>query len=261
MAYNKHNLPLKPALSLDETIATFALNLEYWEAEYYMRGTFGSGLSSNLGAGAVDGGKKVKFTNKAFKGFAQELAENELAHVKMYRRILGSKAIDAPPIDFERGFRLAAQAAGLVKPGESFDPFDNEIHFFLGGYLFEDVGVTAYTGAVPLIKDKQLQGKIAGVLATESHHMGLLRGLLYQAGPKAIKAANAIAMARKSINGSFEQGISNPDGSPNFVPTDKDATTFARTPREVMDIVFLKKGADYGGFYPEGLNGNFEKLM
>jgi hypothetical protein len=77
------------------------------------------------------------------------LAENELAHVRFYRKTLGSQAVSRPAIDFEAGFAAAAKA-GLPE----FDPFANDMNFLLGGMLFEDVGVTAYAGAAPILKKK-----------------------------------------------------------------------------------------------------------
>jgi Ferritin-like domain len=52
----------------DEDIFTFALNLEYMEAEFYLRATTGRGISdSDAGpdAGQVVGGGKANFSNVA----------------------------------------------------------------------------------------------------------------------------------------------------------------------------------------------------
>jgi len=99
----------------DEHIFQFALNLEYMEAEYYLRATTGKGIdAADAGSepGGVKGGHQVKFQNKAIREFADELAENELAHVRFYRKTLGSQAVSRPAIDFEAGFAAAAKGAG-----------------------------------------------------------------------------------------------------------------------------------------------------
>jgi hypothetical protein len=162
----------------DEDIFQFALNLEYMEAEYYLRATTGKGIdAADLGSnpGQVQGGRKVSFQDKAIREFADELAENELAHVRFYRRTLGSQAVDRPAIDFEDGFAAVAKAAGLP----DFDPFANDMNFLLGGMLFEDVGVTGYAGAASLLKKTEFVDAAAAILAVEAYHMGMARSQLY----------------------------------------------------------------------------------
>ena len=238
----------------DEDIFQFALNLEYMEAEYYLRATTGKGIdAADLGSdpGEVKGGHKVNFQSKAVQEFADELAENELAHVRFYRKTLGSQAVSRPAIDFESGFAAAAKGAGLPP----FDPFADDMHFLLGGMLFEDVGVTAYAGAASVLKKKEFVEAAAGILAVEAYHMGMARSQLYTMGEKAHKAANAISEARDKLDGpeDKDQGIVR-NGS------NADGIAFRRTPQEVLHIVYLtdKPGVSSGGFYPKGMNGTLK---
>jgi ferritin-like protein len=200
----------------------------------------------------------VKFKSESIRQFGEELAQNELAHVRFYRKTLGEKAVSRPQIDFDTGFKMAAKAAGL---GDNFDAFENDMTFLLGGMLFEDVGVTAYAGAAPLIKKKEFLQAAAGILAVEAYHMGMARSQLFEMGEAARKAANALSKARDKVDGpgDKDQGIE-VNGKANFVPSTKDAMVFTRTPQEVLRIVYLtdKNGADAGGFYPKGLNGNIK---
>ena len=244
----------------DEDIFQLALNLEYMEAEYYLRATTGKGIdTADLGSdpGQVKGGRKVSFQSKAIHEFAEELAENELAHVRFYRKTLGSQAVSRPEIDLEGGFAAVAKAAGLP----DFDPFANDMNFLLGGMLFEDVGVTAYAGAAPLLKKREFVEAAAGILAVEAYHMGMARSQLYEMGEKARKAANAISAARDKLDGpeDKDQGIER-NGRANFVPSDPDGIAFRRTPQEVLRIVYLteRSGAGSGGFYPKGMNGTIK---
>jgi hypothetical protein len=245
----------------DEDIFQFALNLEYMEAEYYLRGTTGKGIDdSDVGsdAGAVTGGKQVSFKTPAIGAFMREVAENELAHVRFYRKTLGDQAVPRPAIDFDGGFAAVAKAAGL---GEDFDPFGNETNFVLGGMLFEDVGVTAYAGAATVLKNKDFLAAAAGILAVEAYHMGMARSTLYRKGEEAWQAAKAVSDARDKIDGSEDKDQPiQMDGKANIVPSTADAIAFTRTPQEVLRIVYLtdQKGASKGGFYPNGMNGTIK---
>jgi hypothetical protein len=243
----------------DEDILNFALQLEMLETEYYMRGAFGKGMdSADAGPNPAQVNARtraVPWKNQDLREFMEEVAMNELAHVRFYRKTLGSKAVSRPEIDIAGGFAAAAKAAGL---GDNFDPFANEMNFFLGGMLMEDVGVTAYNGAVPLLRNKTYQQAASGILAVEAYHMGMARSTLYRMGSEARQAANAISDARDSLDGprDLDQGIE-VDGKANFVPSNSDAIAFTRTPQQVLNIVYLNpaKGVSGGGIFPRGLNG------
>src|SRR5215216_7554545 len=231
------------------------------EAEFYLRATTGKGITDTdavSDAGHIVGGHEANFKDKAIREFVEEMAENELAHVRFYRKTLGRSAISRPAIDFDAGFKAAAQAAGL--PAD-FDPFADDMSVLLGGMLFEDVGVTAYAGAAPLLKKKEFVQAAAGILAVEAYHMGMARSQLYLMGEKAWNAANSISNARDKVDGpeDKDQGIER-NGKANFVPSNADGIAFRRTPQEVLQIVYLtdKSGATSGGFYPKGMNGTLK---
>lgn len=242
----------------DDDIFNFALNLESLETEYYMRGTMGRGMSDADGGrdpGKVHGGRMVPWKNNDLRQFMEEVAMNELAHVRFYRRALGRRAVSRPEIDLRAGFAGAAKAAGL---GDNFDPFASEMNFFLGGMLMEDVGVTAYHGAAPLIRNKQNLDAAAGILAVEAYHMGMARSTLYRMGNEARQAANAISNARDKVDGpgDVDQGIVM-NGKANIVPSNSDGIAFKRTPQQVLRIVYLadRSGVSRGGMFPRGMNG------
>ena len=245
----------------DPDIFNFALNLESLETEYYLRGTTGQGMpdaDAGPNPGTVNGGHMVPWQNQDLREFMEEVAGNELAHVRFYRKVLGSAAVSRPTIDIAGGFAAAAKAAGL---GDNFDPFASEMNFFLGGMLMEDVGVTAYRGAAPLIVNKDFLGSAAGILAVEAYHMGMARSTLYRMGTAARNAANAISDARDRLDGpeDLDQGIVM-NGKANIVPSDADARAFARTPQQVLRIVYLtdRSGVSGGGLFPNGMNGKLK---
>jgi hypothetical protein len=244
----------------DSAILNFALNLEYLEAEFYSYAVHGWGLPSNLThgkgrRGPVEGGRAVPFKSKGIKQFATEIAKDEYEHVRFLRGALGSAAVARPEINIKSSFSAAATAAGLIKPGQTFDVFANEDNFLLGAFIFEDVGVTAYKGAAPLITNRTYLGAAAGILAVEAYHAANIRTVLYDRGLAA--AANAISNARDSLDGPTDddQGIIM-NGKANIVPADSNGLAFGRSPGQVLNIVYLTpKVANSGGFYPHGVNG------
>lgn len=259
----------------DDQVLNFALNLEYLEAEFYLRASTGMGLmdSQITGVGTqgmVTGGSQVSFATPIIEKYANEIAGDERDHVDFLRAALGTGAVARPAIDFEASFTAAAQAAGLIGGGETFNPFADENSFLLAAYIFEDVGVTAYKGASPFVQDKVFLEAAAGLLAAEAYHAGLVRSILASRGidtPSLIDAADAISDARDSLDGAddIDQGISdttvNLNGmnypSSNIVPLDANGLAYSRSPGQVLNVVYLNPNSvNSGGFFPEGVNGD-----
>jgi Ferritin-like domain len=251
----------------DGSILNFALNLEYLEAEFYLRAATGSGLpDSQTGGkharGGVTGGHAVPFQSAALKNIANEIAKDEQQHVAFLRKALGGAKVSRPTIDLQDSFTAAARAAGVVGPTDTFDPFASDQAFLLGAFLFEDVGVTAYKGAAPLISNKTYLSAAAGILAVEAYHGGIIRGALYAAGfqdPSVYGTVDKLSAARDLLDGKGDddQGIGD-RSTANLVPTDGNSIAYGRTPGKVLDIVYLNlsgKPVSKGGFYPHGVNG------
>jgi hypothetical protein len=242
----------------DANILNFALNLEYLEAEFYLNAVNGTGLpSKDIGGvgntGQVYGGGAVPFKTTAIQQYATSIANDELAHVEFLRSALGGAAVARPTIDLVNSFSTAALAAGLIQPGQTFNPFADEQSFLLGAYLFEDVGVTAYNGAAPLIRSKTYLAAAASILAVEAYHAANVRTVLFQLG--LAQQTVQISAARAALSGANDdQGVIQ-NGVSNITPTNINALAFSRTTTQVLNIVYLGGASGNYGFFPQGLNG------
>ena len=277
----------------DPDILNFALNLEYLEAQFYSYAVNGAGLSAALlgsTAGTVSGGRAVDFTGDPIIGrMAREIAADEAAHVTFLRAQLGSAAVAMPSLDLSASatsaFSKVAQTAGIVAAGAVFDPYASIDNFLLAAYIFEDVGVTAYKGALganttdgkPLITSKVYLEAAAGILAAEAYHAATIRTQLYtrgQSNANLITYAQGISDARDGLDGGtdIDQGITPgsatvtaADGTTstvavsNIVPTNANAVVFDRTTGQVLNIAYLTSAAaSAGGFFPAGVNGTIK---
>lgn len=251
--------PPKPAAITDADILNFALNLEYLEAEFYLRAVTGAGLSSTdagSSAGTVVGGTQVNFaSDTSLQQYAAEIAQDELDHVRFLRSALGSAAVSRPNIDFTDAFNGLAAAAGI---GSSFNPFADPRSFLVGAFVFEDVGVTAYHGAAKLLTNKTYLGAAAGIMGVEAYHAAAIRSLIYGDSVATgvatyLTDANKVSDARGSLGGGNETRIS----ATTIAPVGANAIAYERTTDQVMHIVYAT-GAGVvtkGGFFPNGLNG------
>lgn len=208
----------------DFDVLNFALNLEYLEAQFYNVAVFGTGLAANLQTGtgtqgSVTGGRKVVFSDPIVAAYAKEIAQDEVTHVAFLRSVLGSNAAAQPALNIDGGptgaFTALGRAAGIAtnsvgvvdNTNGTFDPYASDNNFLLGAFVFEDVGVTAYKGASPLISNKTYLEAAAGILAVEAYHAGLVRTVLYAKGvatPSLRTSADAISNARDSVDGTSD---------------------------------------------------------
>lgn len=256
--------PAQAQALTDADIFNFALNLEYLEAEFYLRAigqtlapgdiTGGGASGGPLVNGGVTGGSAVPFRSPAIQAYATRIAIDEQAHVRFIRAVLGSAAVSRPQIDFTTAFNTLGLAAQL---GPNFNPFADDVSFLLGAFVFEDVGVTAYGGANRFISNPDFREAAGAILAVEAYHSGSIRTLLANLGGGA--AVNNITALRGTLSGpaQSEQPLTTATNNYNVTPTDINALTFRRTPQQVLRIVYAATttGVTRGLFFPNGMNG------
>jgi len=220
--------PAPVSMATSFAILNFALNLEYLEAEFYAYATTGQGLPANLFTGvgtqgATTGGKMVTFTDSTTSAIAKEIAADEMDHVVDLRTALGASAVAKPAINLN--------ALGIG--------FGSVTEFLTLARAFEDVGVSAYTGAAPLLGNAYLE-TAAKILAVEAYHAGNIRLLVAQQSVPTTQVDNMDVLP--------------PPTGTQYFTTDSQGLGLARTTRQVLNILYGTTGAS-GGFFPNGLNG------
>jgi rubrerythrin len=123
----------------DVEILNFALTLEYLEAKFYEEAKTRARASGEL------------------KKLISLLAEDEQQHVEALTatvKQLGGKPVSMPKFDFEYN-----GPSGFLKLAQTF----------------EDTGVSAYNGAAPQIKSKEVLAAAGGIVQVEARHAAAIR--------------------------------------------------------------------------------------
>ncbi len=123
----------------DIDILNFALTLELLEADFYKTGLEELSLSSNV------------------EKLATEFGDTEQEHVDALTgaiKDLGGKPVKTPKFEF---------------------PIKDEKSFLELAITFEDTGVSAYNGAGPMIKSKDLLATAGSIVQIEGRHAGVIR--------------------------------------------------------------------------------------
>jgi hypothetical protein len=283
----------------DADVLNYALNLEYLEAEFYLRAATGSGLQASdttagsaspyqtVGSVTVGSAAQVPITSTSpsnQQAILNEIAFEEQTHVQFLRKALGSAAVPRPAIDLSFFGPLAIAAGIFTSSQPAFNPFASFDAFLIGSFIFEDVGVTAYSGAAPLISAAGVASgyltAAAGILAVEAYHAAYVRtsltgrsiGQTATAYPY-VTIANQVAALRATLTvgnstapsqtGSVETNLITPTATTQasaIVACDPvKAVGFARTVNQVHHIVYgsATVGVAKGGFFPNGTNSIF----
>lgn len=213
----------------DTDILNFALNLEYLEAEFYAKATYGATLvqlgviKSSDETGPTTGGRMVMQFGKSPEAFlATALRIDEIKHVLFLRSALGSAAVKKPAINLDAlGYGFASVNSWLMLARQ-----------------FEDVGLSAYLGAAPLISNKTYLAAAGAILGTEAQHSGSIRTVCIQNG----------------VDSAAVDGMDMPPTPKTPYDVASNGLSIPRTPSQVLNIVY-HGGRCSGGFFPNGMNG------
>ncbi len=251
----------------DSEVANFALNFEYLGSQYYLHAVVGGSLPSSLlpagsAAVTVPSTTTVPFVDPAIAYYGIRFASDEQAHVFAFQSLvtmLGGTPIPQPAINLDNtatgAWSVLAQAAGLVGPGQTFNPYESDVNFMLGAYVLEDVCITALVGAASLLTNPTAVTYAAKAIGVEAMQAGAIRGFLSRIG--AGVATDAISALRAKLSGVGDNGTSTTGNPYRFANLNTDSIAFGRTPGEVLAIAYGGNGLSGGGFFPNGVNGAF----
>ena len=188
-------------------------------------------ISGSGRPGATTGGGQVHFNSEPFRlgQVAFEIGHNERVHVRLLRDTitqLGGTPVAKPAINLD-----------------ALGAFAGDLNVYLTlSRAFEDTGVSAYSGAAPLIENKTVLGTAARILAAEAEHVGLVRLQVAMRGVKT-EALDSLDILPPPSGGSY------------FSIEYFKGLCAARTPGQVLAIVYAMANATAGGFFPNGVNG------
>jgi rubrerythrin len=130
-----------PGLSaVDVDILNYALVLEYLQASFY-----------------TEAERSGALTGKTAQA-AQVVGATERAHVKAFRKLLGSRAVKRPTFDFR----------GTTEQQEPF---------LKTAVAFEDLAVAAYKGQAPKLQSNAVLAAAVGIHSVEARHAAWMREL------------------------------------------------------------------------------------
>ena len=216
-------------------VLNFALNLEYFEANFYTYVTTGGGLQSaaqGTSPGTVSGGAKVAFVNPIIASLANQLATDEQEHVSFLRNAI--TAVGGTPVSMP--------TINLTPAGTT--AVTTDATFLAAARQFEAVGVSAYAGGAQyLVTNLTGLNYAAQILDTEAQHAGFIRELCIVLGVSS-PAVDSLDLAPTSTT---------------VFNTNANGLNPVRTTSQVLQILYAAPGAigvSKGGYFPNGLNGN-----
>ncbi|XP_050240021.1 desiccation-related protein PCC13-62-like [Quercus robur] len=264
----------------DVDLLEFPLNLEFFEAEFFLYGALGYGLD-NVAPNLTKGGPTPLGAMKAdLDHFTQDVilqfAYQEVGHLRAIQKVV--KGFPRPLLDLSKeSFAKTVDAAIGKKLSPPFDPYSSGVHFLLASYLIPYVGLTGYVGTIPKLKAPSSRRLVAGLLGVESGQDAVIRAYLYEHAKEIVSPygitvgefTNLFSKLRDRLGhqGHKDEGLVVPlaEGAEgkingNVLAGDADSVAFDRTAEEILRIVYGSGDEKKpGGFYPKGGNGRIAR--
>ncbi|WP_322965149.1 ferritin-like domain-containing protein [Sphingomonas fuzhouensis] len=246
---------------------TLALTLAYLGGQYFSYAARGAPLPSVLtgtGAASATGARQLAFTDPAIARLAADLADDKAAHITALRGQIGASAPTQPAIDLSASaggaFSQAAQRAGIVASGQSFDPYADDTHFLIGALLLENAVAATYRRLLMVEQDAASGTMVAAQLADSIYHGGMIRALLDDRAattPQVDAMLARIGTMLAALDGTQGSDQILPGGdanSSNLLDAEGRPIPFTRTDRQVLSALYLSSTGP-GGFLPQGVPG------
>ncbi|KAD4385139.1 hypothetical protein R6Q59_010712 [Mikania micrantha] len=273
---NSHIIPPK----IDEKLLEFPLNLEYFEAEYFLFGSMGQGLDSvepDLAAGGPPpiGAKQANLTSLV-KDIITQFGYQEVGHLRAIKKTV--RGFPRPLLNLSaESFATVMNDAFGSPLSPPFDPYANDINYLISCYVIPYVGLTGYVGANPELHSPVSRKLVAGLLGVESGQDAVIRSLLYERADEkvvpyettVVEFTEKISKLRNKLGkmGLKDEGLKVPKKlgaekkvQGNVLAGDEDSLAYGRTPKEILRIVYgTGDEKTPGGFYPNGGNGIIAK--
>ncbi|KAK4586029.1 hypothetical protein RGQ29_023277 [Quercus rubra] len=253
----------------DVDLLEFPLNLEFFEAEFFLYGALGYGLD-NVAPNLTKGGLTPLGAMKAdLDHFTQDVilqfAYQEVGHLRAIQKVV--KGFPRPLLDLSKeSFAKTVDAAIGKKLSPPFDPYSSGVHFLLASYLIPYVGLTGYVGTIPKLKAPSSRRLVAGLLAYLYEHA---KDIVSPYGITVGEFTNLFSELRDRLGhqGHKDEGLVVPlaEGAEgkingNVLAGDADSVAFDRTAEEILRIVYGSGDEKKpGGFYPKGGNGRIAR--
>ncbi|KAI9194900.1 hypothetical protein LWI28_010016 [Acer negundo] len=264
----------------DLDLLEFPLNLEYLEAEFFLYGALGYGLDKAApkltGGGPTPLGAKKANLDPFTRDVVLQFAFQEVGHLRAIKNTV--KGFPRPLLNLSSESFAKTLDTAFGKPlNPPFDPYSSSLNYLIASYLIPYVGLTGYVGANEKLESPVSRRLVAGLLGVESGQDAVIRALLYEKAtqkvpPYGITVAeftNKISSLRNKLGytGLKDEGLIVPksDGAEgkiagNVLAGDRDSVAYARTPEEILRIVYGSGDEGVpGGFYPKGGDGRIAR--